>query len=497
MSEQPLFEVAQGTFPLRLPHASPRSSLQAWDGADHYLLREVVGPLQTSLSLNEAVSLWVFEDHYGALSVPLLMSEPRLRLTIISDPVASQEWVHENLKRCLRYAGRAEELSVIEERYRVTSLPEAERAHLFNELGAPNAVMIKVGPQLSMTRGALRLLARQPRVEWVIGGGMCKHVHTSTIKAFEAHLGESPTSLAWKKARLITPTLSAERPSAPPAKPCSYRLESSLIAELGDHASALLDHLRVLNGEGVFSEGQLDQGARAFIPYLSRALDDALLRRIRAGRPVSAHQPLEVADLGCGDGVLSWVIIACASARGASIRVTCLDLSSVAIHSAQRTWEAWCHSTGAGQLTAHASVRFLGGDALEPWRRGHAHGDRDDQGQLDLILNNPPFHQRGATVSTISERMFKEASQALTTHGALWVVGNRHLGYHQHLKRSFQQVSVDSDHPKFVILCATQPCQGAACRDSSAPLNPNKGPRRRGRKPATQLKQGRLRERRR
>jgi 16S rRNA (guanine1207-N2)-methyltransferase len=50
--------------------------------------------------------------------------------------------------------------------------------------------------------------------------------------------------------------------------------------------------------------------------------------------------------------------------------------------------------------------------------------------------------------------MFQQARQALASGGELWIVGNRHLGYHVKLKRLFERVEQVAATPKFVVLRA-------------------------------------------
>ena len=50
--------------------------------------------------------------------------------------------------------------------------------------------------------------------------------------------------------------------------------------------------------------------------------------------------------------------------------------------------------------------------------------------------------------------MFQQAKRALAPQGELWIVGNRHLGYHPKLKRLFERVEQAGATPKFVILHA-------------------------------------------
>ena len=50
--------------------------------------------------------------------------------------------------------------------------------------------------------------------------------------------------------------------------------------------------------------------------------------------------------------------------------------------------------------------------------------------------------------------MFASAKKALKQGGELWVVGNRHLGYHTKLKRLFGNYINVASNRKFVILKA-------------------------------------------
>ncbi|MNG15615.1 Ribosomal RNA large subunit methyltransferase G [compost metagenome] len=53
-------------------------------------------------------------------------------------------------------------------------------------------------------------------------------------------------------------------------------------------------------------------------------------------------------------------------------------------------------------------------------------------------------------------RMFVQARNALVMGGELWIVGNRHLGYHAKLKRLFRGVEQVAATPKFVVLKASK-----------------------------------------
>ena len=75
-----------------------------------------------------------------------------------------------------------------------------------------------------------------------------------------------------------------------------------------------------------------------------------------------------------------------------------------------------------------------------------------EEGSLDLVICNPPFHQQHTISADLAHSMFQDAYRSLKLGGELWIVANRHLGYHIHLKRLFGHCSVEESDKKFVIL---------------------------------------------
>jgi 16S rRNA (guanine1207-N2)-methyltransferase len=182
--------------------------------------------------------------------------------------------------------------------------------------------------------------------------------------------------------------------------PTRYRLDTPAI-ELCNHAN-------------VFCREDLDIGTRAFLPHLPKHLS-----RMR------------VADLGCGNGVLG-IAYALGSPQA---ELTLVDESYMAVQSAEENWR-----TALGERPVHIRADDgLAGQAPE---------------SLDLVLCNPPFHQQQVVGDFLAWRMFQQAKAALVTGGELWIVGNRHLGYHAKLKRMFRGVEQVAATPKFVVLKA-------------------------------------------
>jgi 16S rRNA (guanine1207-N2)-methyltransferase len=118
--------------------------------------------------------------------------------------------------------------------------------------------------------------------------------------------------------------------------------------------------------------------------------------------------------------------------------VTFVDESYQAVASAEATFRT---NAGAG-----AKAEFLVGDGLSGVPAG----------TVDLVLSNPPFHTHQATTDATAWRMFTGARDALRPGGELWVIGNRHLGYHLKLRRLFGGCEVVASDPKFVVLRAVK-----------------------------------------
>jgi 16S rRNA (guanine1207-N2)-methyltransferase len=77
-------------------------------------------------------------------------------------------------------------------------------------------------------------------------------------------------------------------------------------------------------------------------------------------------------------------------------------------------------------------------------------------GTVDRVLVNPPFHSGHALTDAIAWDMFVQTRRALRPGGDVWVVGNRHLGYHVKLKRIFGAADVVASTPGFVVLRAVR-----------------------------------------
>ncbi|WP_370254657.1 methyltransferase [Streptomyces sp. V4I8] len=373
----PWGELALTRFP-----EDPRDRLRAWDASDEYLLRHLA---EREIPLSGTVV--VVGDRWGALVTALAARGPAQ----ITDSYLAQEATRANLARQGVEPGTVQLLT--------TQDPPPERV---------DVLLVRVPKSLALLEDQLLRLAPAVHEETVVvGTGMVKEIHTSTLQLFERILGPTRTSLAEKKARLIfcTPRSSVERPANP--WPYTYDLPDGIGTVSGR---------TVVNHAGVFCADRLDIGTRFFLGHLP-----------------GSRGAQRVVDLGCGNGVVG---TAMALANPAA-EVLFVDESFQAVASAEATYKA-------NGVPGHAEFRVGDGLAGVP------------AGSVDLVLNNPPFHSHQATTDATAWRMFTGARRALRPGGELWVIGNRHLGYHVKLRRLFGNSQLVASDPKFVVLKAVK-----------------------------------------
>ncbi|HET6856775.1 MAG TPA: methyltransferase [Streptomyces sp.] len=365
----------------------PRDRLRAWDAADEYLLRHLEG-IDDDGPTDLSGSVVVVGDRWGALATALAGSGP----TQISDSFLTQQATLANLER--------NGIDTAAVRLMSTRDTPVDRI---------DVLLIRVPKSLALLEDQLHRLA--PHVHagtLVIGTGMVKEIHTSTLRLFERIIGSTRTSLAAKKARLIFCTPDPVPARGPLPWPRSYTLPSGTGAASG---------LTVTNHAGIFCADRLDIGTRFFLQQLPQR-----------------HGPERVVDLGCGNGVVGTA----AAVINPEAEILFADESFQAVASAEATFRA-----NAGP---DAKAEFLVGDGLTGVPAG----------SVDLVLNNPPFHSHQATTDATARRMFTESREALRSGGELWVVGNRHLRYHVALRRIFGNSEVMASDPKFVVLRAVK-----------------------------------------
>ncbi len=376
----------EGDYALTRFPEDPRDLLRAWDASDAYLLRHLA---ESGTRLDG--TLVVVGDRWGALTTALAAHRP----TQITDSFLSREATRANLAR---------------------NGVEADTVRLLTTRDTPpdrvDVLLVRVPKSLALLEDQLHRLA--PGVHEgtvVIGAGMVKEIHTSTLRLFERILGPTRTSLARQKARLIfcAPDAKTAGARGDDPWPYTYRLPDDI---------GVLAGRAVVNHAGVFCADRLDIGTRFFLRQLPKAP--------RGGR---------VVDLGCGNGVVGTAV----ALADPDAEVVFVDESYQAVASAEATYRANLPEAGG-------TVEFRVGDGVEGFAPG----------SVDLVLNNPPFHSHQATTDATARRMFTGARRALRPGGELWVVGNRHLGYHVTLRRIFGNSELVASDAKFVVLRAVR-----------------------------------------
>lgn len=356
----------------RFPLMREESPLQAWDAADEYLLQQ---------TLPEGPAL-VFNDSFGALTCAL---NPR-PVWHVSDSWLSQQATRQNL--------------------RLNTLDDSD-VHFLDSLAElpakPALVMIKVPKTLALLEHQLRALRDVLAPDTVIlAAARAKEIHTSTLKLFEKIIGETKTSLAWKKARVIY----------------SRFTQPALREQPATHVWPLDGTPYQIHNHGnVFSRSSLDIGARLFLQHLPENIEG------------------EIVDLGCGNGVIGLQALA----LNPQAEMLFVDESYMAVASSRLNVEV-------NRPEDLHRCQFQVNNVLSGFPSDRLHA----------VLCNPPFHQEHAVTDHLAWQMFRDAKRCLQYGGELRIVGNRHLDYHHKLKKMFGNCTLVGSNQKFVVLRAVK-----------------------------------------
>lgn len=375
------FNNAFGVFELR--RRPLVSGLQAWDGADDYLLELAAGH---SLPQTSQRTL-IINDNFGALTCALHAQHPMSWSDSLTTHLATQE----NWKR--------NQLPETFEALPATTQPQPMPKESFD------LVLWRVPKSTSLFEQQIAWLFPLLKTQTVIiAGGMDKHLLPDT-KALLARLGTVTTLPGKRKAHVFQvefdPSLGAP----------THALTKSIETTFPEY------ELTLTGDANVFAREKLDIGARFFIDQFAQL-------------PASPTQ--RIADIGCGNGVLSLVL----AKLQPTAEIHAFDESYQAVASARENWSR--------NIGAPIPERFHVDDGLSHYAGA----------PFDLILCNPPFHQQHVIGDHIARQLFAQSKQHLRRGGELWIVGNRHLDYHVVLKRQFGNCRQIAANAKFVVLAA-------------------------------------------
>ena len=269
-------------------------------------------------------------------------------------------------------------------------------------------VIIKIPKTLSLLEDQLYKL--KPYIDSdtkIIGAAMTKNIHNSTLALFEKIIGTTTTSKATKKARLVFAENNIDNNEDSIGKsPYPNIIQDEKI------------QITLFNHANVFAKDKLDVGTRFLIQNMDQC-------------PSAEH----IIDIGCGNGALGIM----AKRHQPNAKISFVDESYNAIASAKDSYN-YAYPESPADSSFHIS------NALEQFAGKKA----------QLVLCNPPFHQVHSIGDQIAWEMFKQSREALATDGEMWIVGNRHLGYHIKLRKVFGNCRTIATNPKFVILAATK-----------------------------------------
>lgn len=250
----------------------------------------------------------------------------------------------------------------------------------------------------------------------LLAGGRIKHMTRAMNDVLGDRFTQVHATLARSKSRALV--ASGPRPearTAAPLYPVRERLTDPelLAAATPTHdGGAPADHVEVVAHGGTFAGAGLDHGTRFLLST--------------AARWPAAPRVHDAVDLGCGTGLLSVVL----ARRYPDARVVGTDRSAAAVASTRAT------------LAANGTEGYV---------------DRSDAGaglpdaSADLVLLNPPFHDRAAVSTDAAHRMFAAAGRILRPGGELWCVFNTKLRYRGSLNRAVGPTEHMAQDPRFTV----------------------------------------------
>ncbi len=346
----------------RYPH---NDLLKAWDAADELALEEL-----DNIQDLKHKKILILNDSFGFLSIAL----KDYQVTTYTDSYVSYKGMNLNGEGL----NIVHDLEAIKDEYDI--------------------VLFKIPKNLSFFEDILCSLNQNlnPGTP-IIFCGMVKYMVNNQFDLIQKYIGETRTSMAKKKARLIFSELSVGQQDNPyPQRVHIEEMNASFI-----------------NHSNLFSRNKLDIGTRFFLENIPRGSFNRIL------------------DLGCANGIVGIK----AKQLNPDSEIVFTDDSYMAIKSAKENFESFSFTPSA----------------IFNWTNCYEDGE---ESSIDLVLCNPPFHQNHTVGDYIAMQMFKDARRTLRKGGVIRVIGNSHLGYQQSLKRIFGNSKIVATNKKFMIIDA-------------------------------------------
>jgi 16S rRNA (guanine1207-N2)-methyltransferase len=268
-------------------------------------------------------------------------------------------------------------------------------------LRGARVVLAKAPKSLDALRELVQVVAADadPEVTLYVGGRV-KHMTLGMNDVLAEGFTDVHATLARQKSRVLV----ARGPRAVQSSFPVCREHADLGLTVCAHGAA-------------FAGVKVDRGTRALLGALPGAVPDAAT----------------AVDLGCGTGVLA---VALAAARP-GLTVVGVDQSAAAVASAEAT-------VAANGLDDR--VRVVRDDAA----------GSVEEGSVDLVVCNPPFHAGVAVSETLAHRLFAGAARVLRPGGELWCVYNSHLPHRDALRRIVGPTRQVTRDPTFTVTASTR-----------------------------------------
>lgn len=364
------------------------ADLIAIDGTDRFILDEA--PHVHGDALRQPGGVAVVDDRYGVLTLGAMTVHGASDVRVVQDSLVGVRALEANAGTFGRRGF-----------HHPATLKQA-----FTDV---RLVLLRLTKSNDRLDEITRAIARYAAPDVVLlCGGMTKHMSLSQNDVLRRYFGDVTASRGRGKSRLLVATdpLSAQAARADTTNPWPRSVH------VDDLGMTLAAH------GGVFGGASLDQGTRALLDVLDRAVPTART----------------AVDLGCGNGVIAATI----ARRRPSIRVVATDVSASAVASARAT------AAANGVADRIEVVRSDAGDELAA-------------GSAQLILCNPPFHADTTVSTDAAEAMFRNAATILQRGGELWCVWNSHLRYRSALERSVGPTRQIVRTPKFTVTASQVP----------------------------------------
>jgi len=341
----------------------------------------------------------VIGDRFGALTLgAIALGAERVR--VHTDAVTAERALAVNAERC--------------------GLTDRVEVHATLDAGlltGARLVLLQLPTSLAELSEIAELVSRAAADDVVVlGGGRVKHMTRSMNDVLAAELIDVRATLARQKSRvLVASGVRPDRRDAPRSSPAHRRLtEAELVAAAG------VPGVEVVARGGVFAGDRLDLGTRFLLQHADRWPRAAAVR--------------DAVDLGSGSGLLAATL----ALRYPEAAVVATDRSAAATASTTATAEA----NGVGERVT--VVRDDAGDSLP-------------DASADLVLCNPPFHDRASVRSDAAHRMFATAGRVLRPGGELWTVFNTPARYRNALTRAVGPTELVGQNPKFTVTRSRRP----------------------------------------